>query len=89
MAEMGELYGVSESEIEIQIKAHKYLFDQLKKSYFTGNHFYPKHQDKVFNALGEPTIKEEPKKTPPLVIKGGCFWHRWKLRRLIKANRSK
>ena len=54
MAQLAKIYGVSVKSFKQQIEAHKHIQQGLKYSYFTGNLFYPKHQEIVFKHLSDP-----------------------------------
>jgi len=54
MAQLAKIYGVSVKSFKQQIEAHNAIQRGLKSGYFTGNLFYPKHQEIVFKHLGDP-----------------------------------
>jgi len=54
MAEMAEIYDVSEEDFRYQLENHVTLMKALQRLHYKGKFFFPKHQVTVVKFLGLP-----------------------------------
>lgn len=58
MAQMAELYEISEEDLRNQIESYPTIKSGLERAHFQGKIFFPKHQEVVFKSLGRPEIND-------------------------------
>ena len=58
MAQMAELYEISEEDFRNQIENYPTIKSGLERAHYQGKIFFPKHQEVVFKSLGRPVLND-------------------------------
>ncbi len=58
MAQMAELYEISEEDFRDQIENYPTIKSGLERAHYQGKIFFPKHQEVVFRSLGRPVLND-------------------------------
>ena len=58
MAQMAELYEISEEDLRNQIENYPTIKNSLARAHYQGKILFPKHQDVVFRHLGRPELND-------------------------------